>query len=78
MCVIPIDVCNPHFREMLREQLLGDQELLADILEGREDPSKRRAVSERLNYIRALYAQAKACALPTATPEIIAYSANLD
>lgn len=40
-----------YVREMVRQQLLGDRELLQDALAGREDPSVRLEVAARLRYI---------------------------
>lgn len=43
-----------HFREMLRQQYLGDQELLRDAVAGREDPEIRLDVSDRVQMVRQL------------------------
>lgn len=43
-----------HLREMVRQQLLGDVELLRDCLAAREDPEMRLAVAERLRFVRRL------------------------
>lgn len=40
------------FREMLRQQLLGDQELLRDCIAGREDPETRLEVYDRIQTLR--------------------------
>lgn len=42
------------FREMLRQQLLGDQELLRDCIAGREDPEVRLEVYDRLQALRPM------------------------
>ena len=50
-----------HFREMVREQILGDQELLRHAVSGREDPEIRWEVGTRLRFVREL---ADLCGLP--------------
>lgn len=47
----------PHFREMVRQQLLGDVELMRDIRAGREDPETRLQISDRLVFMRELATQ---------------------
>lgn len=42
---------------MLRQQFLGDRELLRDALAGREDPEIRLEISDRLRVTRALMDQ---------------------
>lgn len=44
----------PHVREMVRQQLLGDRELLRDIDAGREDPRRRTGVIDRLQFVEGL------------------------
>lgn len=44
----------PHLREMVRQQLLGDRELLRDIDAGREDPRRRTDVIDRLQFVEDL------------------------
>lgn len=43
-----------HMREVLRQQLLGDEELMRDVLAGREDPEIRLIVSDRMRVVRRL------------------------
>lgn len=42
------------FREVLRQQILGDQELLRDAVAGREDPEVRLHVYDRISLCRRL------------------------
>jgi hypothetical protein len=53
---VQLDGSSPHVRTMVREQLLGDRERMADIIAGRERSELRREVSERLIYVTSLAA----------------------
>lgn len=45
------------FREMLRQQLLGDQELMRDAVAGREDPEARMSIYDRMCMTRRMAKQ---------------------
>jgi hypothetical protein len=49
---LQVDSTNPHFREMVRQQLLGDEEYAREIEVGREGQDPH--VLDRLGYVRGL------------------------
>ena len=54
----------PFVQEMFRQQLLGDRELLADTIAGREDPERRIEIAERLACVRRMAEQVGVKPLP--------------
>lgn len=43
-----------HLREMVRQQYLGDREMLRDCIAGREDPELRLNLANRITWLRRL------------------------